>query len=192
MLSAYPHIDSSYSAVLAFKDAPKSSQQPTEEHLRLIRTAMRQLEDARTGGKPAGYKKVHAALASKGPGEMVCAWVVAHDSQDRVKSDNAVRKEAHRESGSKQDQASRALDHATQMRKGRTAEGKKEAADKAVAKKAEENEQRTLRNLCAQALAKFGPYLNTLAPSAADRRLLAVAHDAEGWRELKSTICRSV
>ena len=38
--------------------------------------------------------------------------------------------------------------------------------------KAEENEQRTLRNLCAQALAKFGPYLNTLAPSAADRRLL--------------------
>ena len=186
MLSAYPHIDSSYSAVLAFKDAPKSSQQPTEEHLRLIRTAMRQLEDARTGGKPAGYKKVHAALASKGPGEMVCAWVVAHDSQDRVKSDNAVRKEAHRESGSKQDQASRALDHATQMRKGRTAEGKKEAADKAAAKKAEENEQRTLRNLCAQALAKFGPYLNTLAPSGADRRLLVVAHDAEGWRELKA------
>jgi hypothetical protein len=134
MLSAYPHIDSSYSAVLASKDAPKSSQQPTEEHLRLIRTAMRQLEDARTGGKPAGYKKVHAALASKGPGPKVCAWVVAHDSQDRVKSDNAVSKKAHRESGSEQDQASRALDHATQMRKSRTAEGRKEAADKVAAK----------------------------------------------------------
>jgi hypothetical protein len=63
MLSAYPHIDSSYSAVLASKDASKSSQQPTEEHLRLIRTAMRQLEDARTGGKPAGYKTVHVAIA---------------------------------------------------------------------------------------------------------------------------------
>ena len=63
-----------YSAVLAFKDAPKSSRQPrTDEHLRLIRTAMRQLEDARTGGKPAGYKQVHAALASKGPGPKVCA-----------------------------------------------------------------------------------------------------------------------
>ena len=51
MLSAYPRINSSYSEVLAFEDAPKSSQQPrTDEHLRLIRTAMRQLEAARTGG----------------------------------------------------------------------------------------------------------------------------------------------
>jgi len=64
----------------------------------------------------------------------------------------------------------------------------KQAAEKEkkAEKKAEENEQRTLRNLCAQALAKFGPYLNTLAPSGADRRLLVVAHDAEGWRELKA------
>eukprot|EP01046_Picozoa_sp_COSAG06_P019023 COSAG06_NODE_1341_length_9798_cov_3.432931_9_plen_362_part_00 len=62
-------------------------------------------------------------------------------------------------------------------------EGKKK---KKAEKKAEGNEQRTLRNLCAQALAKFGPYLNTLAPSGADRRLLVVAHDAEGWRELKA------
>ena len=113
-----------------------SMQKPTsEEQVALIRTTMRRLEDARTGGKPAGYAKVHAAIADPaGPGRKVCAWVVAHDSQDRVKSDNAVSKKAHRESGSEQDQASRALDHATQMRKSRTAEGRKEAADKVAAK----------------------------------------------------------
>jgi hypothetical protein len=87
---------------------------------------------------------------------------------------------------------------ATQMRKARTAEGKqmqeeknkhKEAAKKAKEaegelKKAEEAKEKTLRNLCAQALAKPGPYLNTPAPSSIDRLLLATAH--EGWRELQA------
>jgi hypothetical protein len=56
MLSAYPHSSSSYSDVLAFKPTSKQAQKPqSEEHVTLIRTTMWQLEDTRTGGKPAGY-----------------------------------------------------------------------------------------------------------------------------------------
>ena len=121
MLSAYPRSNSSYSAVAAYKHTSTHTQKPTsEEQVALIRTTMRRLEDARTGGKPAGYAKVHAAIADPaGPGVKVCAWVVAHDSQDRVKSSDSVARKARRESGSEQEQASRALDHATQMQKRR-------------------------------------------------------------------------
>eukprot|EP01046_Picozoa_sp_COSAG06_P003465 COSAG06_NODE_135_length_22418_cov_9.162104_14_plen_679_part_00 len=101
MLSAYPRSNSSYSAVVAYKPISTDTLKPTsEEQVALIRTTMWRLEDARTGGKPAGYAKVHVAIADPaGPGRKVCAWVVAHDSQDRVKSSDSVARKARRESG---------------------------------------------------------------------------------------------